>query len=99
MGRTQGAQSWLKITERGGKSVRIADGAMSPDGRVWGCYLHGIFSNRDFRRAWLRSLGWHPPSLPSVTPDELASAFDRLADEVAAALDMETLDTLIQNQV
>ena len=34
------------------------DGAGAADGRIWGTHLHGLLHNDDFRRAWLRSLGW-----------------------------------------
>ena len=33
------------------------DGAVSPDGRVAGCYLHGLFAGDAFRRAFLARLG------------------------------------------
>ena len=32
------------------------DGAVSPDGRVFGAYLHGLFDSGRFRAAWLASL-------------------------------------------
>ena len=36
---------------------RRPDGAVSPDGRVAGCYLHGLFASDPFRRAFLARLG------------------------------------------
>ena len=33
------------------------DGAASADGRVWGTYLHGLFDEPGFRRAFLASIG------------------------------------------
>ncbi len=33
------------------------DGAVSPDGRVRGCYVHGLFGNDAQRRAWLDWIG------------------------------------------
>lgn len=32
-------------------------GAVSADGRVMGCYLHGLFSSDAFRASFLRDLG------------------------------------------
>ncbi|MBM3523003.1 MAG: cobyric acid synthase, partial [Alphaproteobacteria bacterium] len=32
------------------------DGAVSPDGRIEGCYLHGLFGSGAFRRTWLDRL-------------------------------------------
>ena len=34
-----------------------ADGGTSPDGRIIGSYLHGMFSNDTFRAAFLAQLG------------------------------------------
>jgi adenosylcobyric acid synthase len=34
-----------------------AEGARSADGRVAGCYLHGLFGADGFRRAFLEALG------------------------------------------
>jgi adenosylcobyric acid synthase len=33
------------------------DGAVSPDGQVFGTYLHGLFGNDSFRRQFLQSIG------------------------------------------
>ena len=33
------------------------DGAISPDGRVLGTYMHGLFANDGFRAGLLRNLG------------------------------------------
>ncbi len=35
----------------------VAEGAISPDGRVIGCYLHGMFADDAFRAAFLAGLG------------------------------------------
>jgi len=71
------------------------DGALSPDGRKWGTYLHGVFDEPEFRRAWLESIGWkrrgNPRSLEEVRESEL----DRLADTVEESLNMMLLDRLI----
>ena len=36
------------------------DGAVSPDGLVAGCYVHGLFADDCQRAAWLRRLGAAP---------------------------------------
>jgi adenosylcobyric acid synthase len=69
-GQTTSPSPWLEIVRRGGSVCHVPDGAMSPDGRVWGCYLHGLFANDAFRRAWLRWL----PALRSRTPTPAAPA-------------------------
>lgn len=102
MGRTQSAAPWLQITLRNGRPVSEADGAMSEDGRVWGCYLHGIFENDALRRAWLAALrGWQRKSTPSTmapTVDaqaQVQQSLERWADVVEGTLDMEKLDSII----
>jgi adenosylcobyric acid synthase len=53
IGRTDGPdcdQAWLEIEgERAG--------AASPDGRVRGCYIHGMFNQDDFRNSFLAEIG------------------------------------------
>ncbi|MBI3763481.1 MAG: cobyric acid synthase [Chloroflexi bacterium] len=79
-----GATPVLQIDDR-------VDGATSPDGRVWGCYLHGIFENDAFRHAWLRSLGWQGRGRAF----ERESAYNRLADHVRAHVELARIYELI----
>ncbi len=97
MGRTQGddAAPWLEITQRSDQAVTVMDGAVGPDGRVWGCYLHGLFTNDGLRRAWLSSLGWSGDRRAAPGLADLEAAFDRVADEIAAALDLERLEAVV----
>jgi len=44
---------FARITKRGGMNVSVADGGVSPCGRVWGTYIHGIFDNQRLKRAML----------------------------------------------
>jgi adenosylcobyric acid synthase len=97
MGRSPAASAWLDVTHRNGPCDGITDGAFSDDGRVWGCYLHGLFANPGLRRAWLDSLRRdRPSSMPDGAAASLDAALDRLADAVAAALDMNRLEAIIQ---
>ena len=95
MGRTQGDNPWLTITERSGGPADVGDGAVSADGRVWGCYLHDLFQNQHFRRAWLRGLGWNPPHPLDASAAELTTRLDRLAGRVEEALNMRLLEKII----
>ncbi len=71
------------------------DGCAAADGRVWGTHLHGLFHNDAFRRAWLRSLGWHLSEGDRPLAERRAAAYDRLADALEAALDIAHLDAMI----
>jgi adenosylcobyric acid synthase len=89
MGRTVGAQPWLDITREQGEGISHPDGAANSDRRIWGCYLHGLFANDSFRKAWLASLGHAPAPVGSAVT--LDAALERLADEVEKALNMQRL--------
>jgi adenosylcobyric acid synthase len=93
MGRTTGGSAWLDIEERSGQTVHSPDGAVAVQGRVWGCYLHGLFENESLRRAWLRSLGWQNDGQPATY--DRHQVLDELADHVEAALDMKRIGSLV----
>ena len=92
MGRTDSQSSWLKITERSSQPVDVLDGAASKDGKIWGCYVHGLFANENLRRAWLKDLGWNEET---GKKDPFASSLTRLADILEETLDMEYLEKII----
>ena len=89
LGRT--AHPFARITKRSGEDVEVIDGAVSPDGRVFGTYLHGILDNDSFRTALVnrfrRQKGLEPrkEGAPRVDP------FDRLATHLAEHLHLEKL--------
>lgn len=97
-GHSTGGTPLLRLTQRGLTQTQITDGAVSPDGRIWGCYLHGLFDNAAFRRAWLRSLGWQPPDTAGHDIGWRAAEYDRLAAHVRAHLDMELLYRIIEGE-
>ena len=66
-----------------------ADGARSIDGLIEGSYVHGVFGNDDFRRAWLRRAGGGGSNLDYTAAVE--QAIDRVADGVDRAVDIEAL--------
>jgi len=84
---------WLSINLRSGKRASIMDGGISDDGTVWGCYIHGIFGNHDFRRTWLKSLGWE--SQDREVENQFYDSLDDLADVMEEALDMKYLGSVI----
>lgn len=70
------------------------EGAIRPDGRVMGSYLHGMFTEDAFRRAFLAGLGATPGN---VSYDQaVEETLDALADHLAANVDCERLLTLAQ---
>jgi adenosylcobyric acid synthase len=65
------------------------DGAMSEDGRVMGCYLHGLFGADAFRAAFLRVLGGEASGLSYAVTVE--RALDGLAERLEEHLDLDAL--------
>jgi len=88
MGRSQGddcARPFLMLDSR-------PDGAISADGRVMGCYLHGLFASDSFRSALLAGLRQGRQS-------DLAyeSQVDRVLDELARHLESHVdMDALLR---
>ncbi|MFZ5818260.1 MAG: cobyric acid synthase [Chloroflexota bacterium] len=94
MGRTTSESHWLEIALRNGQRAQTPDGAVSADGRVWGCYVHGLFANQNLRRAWLESLGWQ--SAYNISANDLfAASLARLADSLDESLNMQALERII----
>jgi len=93
MGETPSQTAWLEIISRNGQQVKVADGSVSLDGKIWGCYLHGIFANDDFRHAWLESLGWRGGG--ASQSEAFNQSLELLADSVEGALNMDLLEKII----
>jgi adenosylcobyric acid synthase len=67
-----------------------ADGAVSADGRVLGCYLHGLFSADGFRHAFLSALRPRQRS-GLIYEAEIERTLDELADHLRANLDLDAV--------
>ena len=71
------------------------EGAVGSDGRIQGCYLHGLFAADGFRRAWLGRLraarGLGAAAVSVAYEDEIERTLDALADHLAAALDLDRI--------
>jgi adenosylcobyric acid synthase len=68
---------------------RVPEGALSADGRIMGSYLHGMFAEDGFRRAFLAGFGVQSgaQSYGAVVQQTL----DALADHLEAHLDVPGL--------
>lgn len=85
MGRTAGpdcARPMLLIDGR-------PDGAVSADGRVAGCYLHGLFGSDAWRSRLIASLGAGPAG--GSHRARVEAALDELADHIERHLDVDAL--------
>ena len=89
----------FEIFERNGKKVRCLDGMTSPDRRVLGTYIHGLFDNDNFRRNWLNRIRQRKglPALAegvSFSPDK---EFDKLAQLLRENIDIGKVYEIISN--
>jgi len=66
-----------------------ADGCVSHDGRVAGCYLHGLFASDPFRSAFLEGLGAGSSEL--CYEQQVETTLDELADHLEHSLDLAAL--------
>jgi len=84
-GQTNSNTPWLKSTSKN-------DGAHATGGKIWGCYLHGLFHNDRFRTAWLTRL-YSQPILLGLTSSQaqLQLSLDKLADAFEAHTDFNRL--------
>lgn len=82
-------RSWLDIEGK-------PEGASTADGRVQGCYLHGLFASDTFRAAYLEGFG-----ITSTLDYEAGvdAALDALADHLERYLDMDLLLSLAEEVV
>ena len=74
-------RAWLDFDGR-------PEGAASLDGRVRGCYMHGIFSSDAFRAVFLAGLGG---TSSAVFETGVEAALDALADHVERYMDVDLL--------
>ncbi len=73
------AHAWLTLDGR-------SEGAASADGRVKGCYLHGLFASDAFRASYMTGIG---APVQAITYDAGVDAtLDALADHLEAHLDV-----------
>jgi len=88
----------LQLISRSGTPVRVDDGAVSADGRVWGTYLHGFFDDDRIRNAVLAPLFAGRSSAPEIfsTARLLNDELEKLADHLEAHLDLPQICSWLQ---
>jgi adenosylcobyric acid synthase len=85
IGRTRGPDCLRPVAEIEGSG----EGATSPDGKVFGTYLHGLFGADGFRRKFLESLGVRAGNIGYRSIVE--GALDGIADALEERLDCDAL--------
>lgn len=91
IGQTTGPDRDRALLTMGG----LAEGAMSPNGRVMGAYVHGLFSRDAFRARFLKTLGGDGQTYGyEAVVDE---TLDRLADHLEGRLDLDAMLKIAQS--
>jgi len=97
MGETEygaGCMPFARIL-REGDTAAVPDGAAVGEGRIWGTYVHGIFDDDAFRRAFLdaarRDCGLPPAREYRPVSGQREERIDRWAAHLRGALDMEMI--------
>ncbi len=86
VGRTDGpgcARPMLKLADG-----RV-DGAISADGRIAGCHVHGLFADDRQRSDWMQRIGAGSASVHYE--DEVEATLDALAAHMEAHIDCDAL--------
>ena len=83
MGYTDGADTARPMLSLDGR----IDGAMSKNGKVRGCYLHGLFNADSYRKALLQQIG--AVSRIESFKGDVDAALDELAEELEKHLDVD----------
>ena len=86
MGRTNGPDTLSPMITLDGKP----DGAVSQDGRIRGCYMHGLFSTDEWRQDYLSSIGIKTDGMNYR--QAVDDALDALADHLESVVDPSIFD-------
>ena len=70
------------------------DGAVSADGRISGCYMHGLFSSDAFRRHFLARISGTETGDGIDYRQSVETALDALAGRLEEVLDVDALFAL-----
>ena len=89
LGRTEGPDRERPFAHVESGEEILSEGAISADGRVFGTYLHGLFSTGHFRRAFLERLGVNGSDFDYK--HRIDQALDSLADHLETHMDLPAI--------
>jgi adenosylcobyric acid synthase len=89
MGVTQGPDSLRPFAQLAGGAP---EGAVSPDGRVVGTYIHGLLADDRQRSAWLARFAASDSAV--AYESSIEATLDKLAAHLEAHVDVDRLVTL-----
>ncbi len=95
------ANPFVEITTQLDEKVSILDGAISDDGKIFGSYIHGIFDDIQFTRAFLNEIrkekGLDAVDSKVQSFDEFKETeYDKLAEVVRNNVDIEKIYEIVK---
>jgi adenosylcobyric acid synthase len=93
-------QALLAVQSRNGQPCPDRDGCASPDRRVLGTYMHGLFDVPEITRKWLAGIGLDRfPVKQLHGPAARDRAYDQLAEHALTHLDLEAITALLPERL
>jgi adenosylcobyric acid synthase len=97
--RTQAIEAFAEVLPLSG-STKSLDGAVSSDGLVFGCYIHGLFDDDSFRHSFVdvvrASAGLKPAEKKVFATGEREQRLDRWANHLRAHIDIDHIGNLLE---
>lgn len=99
--RSEEKSNAFQVFETPQGATNYGDGMLNARGNVLGTYMHGLFHNNDFRRAFLNSLRrfWGLPESQNNAVTEREEQYDKLAEVVRHSLNMAEIYKIMWGQV
>jgi adenosylcobyric acid synthase len=99
MGQTKrhDGEPFFKVRQRNNIPCEDTDGCVTPDRRIMGTYIHGLFENPTIARLWLNSIG-----LARIQTSELEGVeakdreYDLLAEYFESHIDVAGIVATVQ---
>ena len=85
------------VVERNNIACEDADGCVSPDNKIMGTYIHGLFENPTVTRLWLNTIGL--PDIETSTLEGLEAKdreYDLLAEYFESHIDVKKIVATVQ---
>ncbi|MEJ2284535.1 MAG: cobyric acid synthase, partial [Desulfobacterales bacterium] len=98
MGQTllSGGEPWFSVSERNRVACEDADGCVSPDKKIMGTYIHGLFENPAVTRFWLDHIGLSDVKTSTLEGLEAKDKeYDLLAEYFESHIDVNGIGKLL----
>ena len=98
MGRTRrfNGQPLFHVTAQNGQPMDTEDGCITPEGRVMGTYIHGLFDSPGITGQWLDRIGLSELDISAIHgPAARDADYNQLAEHFARYIDVSGINRLV----